>query len=150
MSVPDDGSPGGPDRLEEFQAELARLRVKRSSAGTEQRLLLVGAALMPVGLVLVLVGYLGASGTTELSSQVPYLISGGLLGLGLTIVGATLFLRYSLGRYLRFWLLRLVYEEHLTADRQVDALERLGDDLARDRSTTRAAIPADRAKETQL
>jgi hypothetical protein len=150
MSVRDDSAADGPDRLEEFQAELARLRVKRASPATEQRLLLAGIVLMPVGLVLVLVGYLGASGTTQLSSQIPYLISGGLMGLGCTIVGAALFLRYSLGRYLRFWLLRLIFEEHTTADRQVDALERLGDQLARDRSTNRAANPADRAKETQL
>lgn len=139
-----------PDRLDEFQAELARLRVKRGSPSNEQRLLMTGVVLMPVGLGLVLIGYLGASGTTELSSQVPYLISGGLLGLGLTIVGAALFLRYSLGRYLRFWLLRLIYEEHLTADRHVDALERLGDVLIQDQPINRAATPADRAKETQL
>lgn len=150
MSAPDGGTTDEPDRLEEFQAELARLRVKRALPSNEQRLLLAGVVLMPLGLVLVLVGYLGASGTTELSSQVPYLISGGLLGLGLTIVGAVLFLRYSMGRYLRFWLLRLIYEEHLTADRQVDAVERLGDHLVRDRPTNRAATPADRAKETQL
>lgn len=143
MSVPEGETTDEPDRLEEFQAELARLRVKRASPSTEQRLLLAGAVLMPLGLVLVLVGYLGASGTTELSSQVPYLISGGLLGLGLTIVGAALFLRYSLGRYLRFWLLRMIYEEHRTADRQVDALERLGEHLAGD-------VPTNRAKETQL
>ena len=60
----------------------------------------------------------------------PYLLSGGVLGLGLTVVGAALFLRYSLGRYLRFWLLRLIYEEHTTADRQVDAIERLGQQIA--------------------
>jgi hypothetical protein len=141
-------SADGPDRLEEFQAELARLRSRGSTTSTEQRLLLAGTVLMPLGLVLVLVGYLGASGTTELSSQVPYLISGGLLGLGCTVVGAALFLRYSLGRYLRFWLLRMIYEEHTTADRQVDALERLGDQLAA-RPTKRAATPADRQKETQ-
>ena len=151
MSVADrGGSAEEPDRLEEFQAELARLRVKRTSPTTEQRLLLAGIVLMPLGLVLVLVGYLGASGTTEFSSQVPYLLSGGVLGLGVTIVGAALFLRYSLGRYLRFWLLRLIYEEHTTADRQVDALERLGDHIVRGRPSNRAADPADRAKETQL
>jgi len=119
-----------PDRLEEFQAELARLRVKGSSRDDEQRLLFAGIVLMPVGLVLVLVGYIGASGTTDFSAQVPYLLSGGVLGLGLTVVGGVLFLRYSLGRYLRFWLLRLIYEEHLTADRQVDAIERLGEQIA--------------------
>jgi hypothetical protein len=148
MSV-DHGGPGEqPDRLDEFQAELARLRSRGSTSSTEQRLLVAGVVLMPLGIVLVLMGYLGASGTTELSSQVPYLISGGLLGLGCTIVGAALFLRYSLGRYLRFWLLRLIYEEHTTADRQVDALERLGDQLA-GRPTNSAAASADRQKETQ-
>lgn len=137
-----------PDRLDEFQAELARLRSRGSTTSAEQRLLLAGAVLMPVGLVLILMGYLGASGTTELSSQVPYLISGGVLGLGCTIVGAALFLRYSLARYLRFWLLRLIYEQHTTANRQIDALERLGDQLA-GRPPNRAAAPADRQKETQ-
>lgn len=129
---PGDATPaeGPPDRLEEFQSELARLRVKGRSADDEQRLLFAGIILMPVGLVLVLVGYVGASGTTDLSAQVPYLLSGGVFGLGLTVVGAALFLRYSLGRYLRFWLLRLIYEEHTTADRQVDAIERLGQQIA--------------------
>lgn len=150
MSARDDAGPAGaPDRLDEFEAELARLRVKRASPSNEQRLLVAGIVLMPLGLVLVLVGYLGASGTTEFSSQVPYLLSGGLLGLGCTIVGAALFLRYSLGRYLRFWLLRLVYEEHASADRQVDAMERLGEHLARGRPANRAAGTADRPKETQ-
>ena len=149
MSQRSDGRRGDePDRLEEFQTELARLRSRGGTTSTEQRLLVAGVVLMPLGLVLVMIGYLGASGTTEFSSQVPYLISGGLLGLGCTIVGAALFLRYSLGRYLRFWLLRMIYEEHTTADRQVDALERLGDQLA-GRPTNRAAVSADRQKETQ-
>jgi hypothetical protein len=141
---PDDGT----DRLEEFQAELSRLRVKGGSPSNEQRFLLAGMVLMPLGLALVLVGYVGASGTTELSSQVPYLISGGLLGLGCTIVGAALFLRYSLGRYLRFWLLRMIFEEHTTADRQVEAIERLGEQIVHGRTTNRVSAPADRPKET--
>ena len=131
---------GAPDRLEEFQSELARLRVKSRSADDEQRLLFAGIILMPVGLVLVLVGYVGASGTTDLSAQVPYLLSGGVFGLGLTVVGAALFLRYSLGRYLRFWLLRLIYEEHTTADRQVDAIERLGQQIAGRRDPTEGEL----------
>jgi hypothetical protein len=153
MSSGERGYGDAPDRLEEFQAELTRLRVRSGSPSTEQRLHLAGVVLMPLGLVLVLIGYVGASGTTQLSSQVPYLISGGLLGLGCTVVGAALFLRYSLGRYLRFWLLRLIFEEHTTADRQVEALERLGDQIVQGRatspSTTRAAASADRPKETQ-
>jgi hypothetical protein len=126
-----DGGPG--DRVDEFEAELARLRVRASAPSTEQRLLLAGLVAMPVGLVLILIGYVGASGTTELSSQVPYLISGGVLGLGLIIVGAVLFLRYSLARYLRFWLLRLIYEDRTRSQQQVAALDRLGELLIHDR-----------------
>jgi hypothetical protein len=126
-----DGASG--DRVDEFEAELARLRVRASSPNTEQRLLLAGLVAMPVGLVLILIGYVGASGTTELSSQVPYLISGGLLGLGLIVVGAVLFLRYSLARYLRFWLLRLIHEDRTRSEQQVAALDRLGELLIHDR-----------------
>jgi hypothetical protein len=111
-------------RLAEFQTEVERLRIRGSAPTTEQRLLLAGWVLMPLGLVLVLVGWYGASGTTELNEQVPYLISGGVLGLGLTIAGAAMFVRYSLARYLRYWLLRMIYEERTSTDRIVEALER--------------------------
>ncbi len=119
-AMPSDAS----GRLAEFQSEVERLHIKGSSPTTEQRFLTAGIVMMPLGIVLVLIGWFGASGTTDFTAQVPYLISGGVLGLGLTIVGAVLFLRYSLARYLRYWLLRLVYEERTSTDRIVEALER--------------------------
>jgi hypothetical protein len=131
MSEPAGETPG--DRIDEFEAELARLRVRGTSPTTEERLLVAGLALMPIGVVLIIVGYIGASGTTEFSSQVPYLISGGLLGLGLIIVGAVLFLRYSFARFMRFWLLRLIYEARTSTRSQADALDRLGELIVRDR-----------------
>ena len=111
-------------RLAEVPSEVDRLRIRGSAPSTEQRLLLAGWVLMPLGLVLVFVGWYGASGTNDLSDQIPYLLSGGLLGLGLTIAGAAMFVRYSLARYLRYWLLRLIYEERTSTDRIVEALER--------------------------
>ena len=92
MSEPASDAPG--DRIDEFEAELAPSH-RSTSPTTEERLLVAGLAAMPIGLVLIVIGYIGASGTTEFSSQVPYLISGGLLGLGLIVVGGVLFLRYS-------------------------------------------------------
>ncbi|MDZ7675096.1 MAG: hypothetical protein U5K30_08525 [Acidimicrobiales bacterium] len=149
MSNPTDPSADvADDRLTGFEAELARLRVSGTSSTTEQRLLVAGIVLMPVGLVLVLIGWFGASGTTEFSSQVPYLISGGLLGLGCTIVGAVLYLRHSLARYLRFWLLRVVYEERTSSDRNVEALHELGQILRNRAPTDPSAVPP-REKETQ-
>jgi hypothetical protein len=41
----------------------------------------------------------------------------GNFGLGLTIAGGTMFLVMSLRRYLRYWLVRLIYEQRDQADR---------------------------------
>src|SRR3954470_23667987 len=61
----------------------------------EQRLpiilTLVGALIMPLGLILVIMGWWGAAHTPYNFEQVPYLISGGLLGIGLCVVGGFLF-----------------------------------------------------------
>lgn len=47
--------------------------------------------MMPTGLILILAGWYGASRTPLLFEQIPYLISGGLFGLGLTIGGGLLY-----------------------------------------------------------
>lgn len=146
-TAPDGGETG--DRLADFEAELTRLRVSGTSSTTEQRLLAAGVILMPAGLVLVLIGWFGASGTTQLSTQVPFLISGGLLGLGATIVGAVLYLRHSMARYLRFWLLRLVYEERATSDRTVEALSELARTLQNRPTNETSVITTERPKENQ-
>ena len=44
------------------------------------------------GFVALALGWVGVSDTTETSDQIPYLVSGGLLGLYLLIVGAMLWL----------------------------------------------------------
>jgi hypothetical protein len=75
--------------------------------------------------VLIFVAYWNASGSKFVADQVPMLISGGILGLGLAIVGLGLFIRFSLARLLRFWLARLVVEQQAQTDRVVDALARI-------------------------
>jgi len=59
--------------------ELATFLRERSRA-------VVVVGLLILGFVLVLLGWYGASHTNIVSEQIPYLISGGLLGLGLIIV----------------------------------------------------------------
>lgn len=117
-------------RLREFQAEIERLGIRGSSPRAEQRLLLIGLGLVVLGAGLVVAGWWGASGTDEFSAQVPFLISGGVLGLTATVAGVALFLRYSLGRYLRYWLMRLVYEQRTSTDRTVSALEQIAELVA--------------------
>ncbi|MBK6671889.1 MAG: hypothetical protein IPG46_20455 [Actinobacteria bacterium] len=55
----------------------------------------------------------GSSGQGEQRSLV--------VGVVLTVA---LFVRYSIARYLRFWLIRLTYEGRANTDRIVDAIER--------------------------
>src|SRR5436190_2991311 len=60
----------------------------------EQRLpiilTLIGALCMPLGLVLVILGWWGAANTPYDFEQLPYLISGGLFGIALCLLGGFL------------------------------------------------------------
>ena len=110
------------DRLEEGVEEL---RVPEPSADAESLLMKVGLALPVIGVILIVVAYWNASGTAYVADQVPMLISGGILGLGLAIIGLGLFIRFSLAWLLRFWLARLVVEQQAQTDRLVEALGRI-------------------------
>ena len=63
-------------------------------------LTIVGGFLMPLGLAVIGIGWYGTAHTGYVFEQVPYLVSGGLLGLGLTICGALIFFSA--------WLVRMV------------------------------------------
>lgn len=110
------------DRLAEGIDEL---HVPEPSADAESLLLKLGVALPILGLILILVAYWNAAGSKYVADQIPMLLSGGILGLGLAILGLGLFLRFSLARLLRFWLARLIVEQQEQTDRVVDALARI-------------------------
>jgi len=89
------------------------------SGGSERArvLLILGGVLVPLGLALILLGWSGAAHTTDLFEQIPYVISGGLLGLALIISGGVC--------YLAFWLTQLVYATRRDAADTRAALERI-------------------------
>lgn len=70
-----------------------RDRLAGVSTGSARRPfpVLLGSLLAPLGLVLIFLGWLGASHTPLIEEQVPYLISGGLLGLALVVLGGFLY-----------------------------------------------------------
>jgi hypothetical protein len=110
------------DRLEQGVEEL---HVPEPSADAEARLMKIGLALPILGVVLILAAYWTSSGSKYVADQIPMLISGGILGLGLAVIGVGLFIRFSLARLLRFWLARMVVEQQAQTDRIVDALGRI-------------------------
>ncbi|WP_020525618.1 hypothetical protein [Catelliglobosispora koreensis] len=64
----------------------------------QQILTIVGGFLMPLGLAVIGIGWYGTAHTGYVFEQIPYMVSGGLLGLGLTFSGALIFFSSWLAR----------------------------------------------------
>jgi hypothetical protein len=58
----------------------------------------VGAVLMPLGLVVILIAWYGAAHASHVQQQIPYMVSGAFIGLGLMIVGGLLYWAHWLYR----------------------------------------------------
>jgi hypothetical protein len=78
-----------------------------------------GAVLLPLGLVVIVLGWYGAAHTPYQYDQLSYLVSGGMLGLGLTFCGGFL--------YFGAWLARIAADNRDTAKRLADTLLVLAD-----------------------
>ncbi len=90
------------ERLEAGGTELAK-QSRKGLLANRNALLIISSVLMTLGLSAILLGWIGAARSTHIEEQLPYLISGGLLGLALSIIGAvTLFAQ---------WLTVLIKEE---------------------------------------
>lgn len=112
-------------RIEQFKSEIEDLKLRGSSSDGEKRLLALGIALAVIGVALAILGAIqvGASGGSP-ADQRAFMAQGSFMGLALIIAGAALFIRFSLARYMRFWLIRLTYESRANTDRIVEAIDR--------------------------
>ena len=113
------------DRVEQFKQDIAEMGVADPAAGRDRLLLILGAILLVVGPVVALVGYANSHGTINPLQQNDATITA-IIGLSLTVVGAALFVRYSVARFLRFWLARLCWEQQSQTDRVIEALHATG------------------------
>ena len=125
------GSAGQATAAEHLNAGARELTVPEPLAEAESMLLKVGLALPVLGLILIGIAWYAASGTANVAEQVPYLISGGIVGLALVLIGIGLFVRYSLTRLFRFWLARMLIEQQTQTDRVVEAIDNLETALRR-------------------
>lgn len=109
---------------QQFAERLAVLRRRFAGpASLERRIALVGGLMAASGVVLVLLGWYGASETSRVYLQIPYLISGGLLGVALAVCGSC--------TYLASWLTRLVQDQQARTDEAVAVSRDTGAALAR-------------------
>lgn len=109
------------ERLQAFEAEVAKLKVTGGGANPERLGGQWGIGLTIVGFVVAVIAYWSAldskSTLTALRSQII-----GIIGVGIAIVGIAIWVRNSITRYLRYWLIRLVYEQREQTDAIVQAL----------------------------
>jgi hypothetical protein len=96
-----------------FASTAAALRDQRTKM-IQLGLFAAGAVLMPLGLLAIGLGWYGTAHAHYDYDQRTYLISGGILGLGLTFVGGFL--------YFGAWLARMVTDQRESQRQLVDAM----------------------------
>ena len=119
------------DRIQAFTQEIGELKLRGGRGDRERILLVIVVIALVAGVVLAVVGGFQASGTTDLGDQVAFLATGTFIGLALVVLGTALFIRYSVARFMRFWLVRLVHEHRSETDRVVAALREIESKLGR-------------------
>jgi hypothetical protein len=103
-------------RADRFARELSDLKISDPSAGHPRLWQRLGAVLMVLGPVLGVTAYLISHRTSSSLTQGDA-ITIGLGGVTLSVVGAAIFLRYSLTGFLRFWMARQSFELNVLAER---------------------------------
>jgi len=97
-------------------------RSRRRQWDIRQIMLVVGATLMGLGFVAIVLGWYGAAHSAYLFQEMPYLISGGLLGVALVAGGGFLFFAA--------WLVRMIEENRRYSERVAQTLDRVDRALA--------------------
>ena len=105
-----------------FTEGVRTLRVGGASIVLSERILLVLAGIAaPLGLIFILLGWLGVANTPFVFEQNSYLISGGLFGLALVFLGAFF--------YFAHWMTQLVKEHRVQSTAMLEAIQRLQDEV---------------------
>jgi hypothetical protein len=118
-----------------FQRLADGVKSLRVGGGTlnlgERTLMILGGIIAPLGLALVLIGWYGAAHTPNLYEQIPYLVSGGLFGLGLVFIGSFF--------YFAHWITELVKEGRGQSAAMIEAIARLEETVRQQAGADRAA-----------
>jgi hypothetical protein len=106
----------GDTRADRFVRDVAALKIPDPASRLANVWLRIGKALMVLGPVLGITAYVICHTTLDALVQRDA-ITIALGGVGGSVVGSALFLRYSLTGFLRFWMARQAYDLDVLADR---------------------------------
>jgi hypothetical protein len=124
--------------VSELRSAVSKIRVA-NLRWSDTWLLVIGSALLPLGIGLILLGWYGSAQTSLDWEQTPYLISGGILGLGIVGIGTWMFFAY--------WLTRLVRSAEASARRDAEHQYRVESLLSDIAAGQRSAGRGGRAEE---
>ena len=127
-------APKKPSAARRFASSAAALRDQRAGM-IQLALFAAGAVLMPLGLLAIGLGWYGTAHAHYDYDQRTYLISGGIMGLGLAIVGGFL--------YFGAWLARMVTDQRETQRQLVDSLHTIAGLLSQQASVAGAGTDVD-------
>jgi hypothetical protein len=118
---PSPGDAAAASQATGYQRLAEGVRSLRTGGGSlnfsEHTLMVLGGIIAPLGLVIVIIGWYGAAHSPFLFQQVPYLISGLGLGLGLVFLGSFF--------YFAHWITELVKEGRTQSAAMIEAIARL-------------------------
>ena len=107
-------------RVDRLGEAVSRLRGGRR-IDVDRAQLIGGGVLAVLGLVAIILGWYGAANTGFEFEQLPYLISGGLLGIALCFLGGFV--------YFAYWVTKLVRESRAQSERAADILDQIAASL---------------------
>ena len=102
-------------------------------------LFVAGAVLLPSGLIVIGLGWYGVAHTPYAYDQASYIVSGGILGLGITFVGGFL--------YFGSWLARVAADQKESQRQLSDTLLLLADAVSHNNAVVNGARPAARPRD---
>jgi hypothetical protein len=108
-------------RLSQFESEVAKLKVTGGGANPERLGSQWGIGLTILGFVIAIISWWNALDNADAVSALRSQIFA-IIGVGLAIIGIVIWVRNSLTRYLRYWIIRLVYEQREQTEQLIQAL----------------------------
>jgi len=113
VNTAEDGVPASAEtmsseRLAQLRDEVSKLKVTGGMANPERLAGKWGIGLTIFGFVVAIVSWWSAFNSADIGTNIRSQIFAAI-GIGISLVGIVLWIRNSLTRYFRFWLIRLVY-----------------------------------------
>ncbi|MHB8466479.1 MAG: hypothetical protein ACYDH6_00300 [Acidimicrobiales bacterium] len=106
----------------QLAARAARLRTRAGPIPFDRWLMIAAGVVLPLGLLVIVLGWFNAAHTVLVFEQIPYLLSGGVFGLALVFTGGFI--------YFGYWLTLLIRESRGNTDELLAGLGRIEDLLA--------------------